>query len=55
MLNDDIKKNQLKKEPKHKPGSTRVNLSQLESWEQDNSIQSKSKQIIKLNYQSTQF
>jgi len=35
--------------------STRVNLphSWLESWDQDNSIKSKSKQIMKPNSQST--
>jgi len=53
MLKDEIKKKSIKKRPKIKQlKSTRINLSklQLRSCDSDNSIESKSKQIMKLNF-----
>jgi hypothetical protein len=52
MLKDEIEKDQLKK-PRNWPESTRVNMPNPwpRSWDQNNSIKNKLKQIIKPGFQ----
>jgi len=51
-----LKKKSIKKQQKKRPESTQFNppYPWLGSWDSDNLVESKSKQIMKLNSQSTQ-